>query len=85
MYDLRTGTLQEAWEYSVPRVRDLRSKNLEFLSTCRKCPIINLCLWCPAHAYLEKGAMDTRIEYFCQVAHARAAALGYIVPEKQSP
>jgi radical SAM protein with 4Fe4S-binding SPASM domain len=77
MYDLRTGTLKEAWAHIVPRVRDLRSKNPEFLGTCRKCPLINLCLWCPAHAYLESGAMDTRVEYFCRVAHARAAALGY--------
>ncbi|MCX6688349.1 MAG: radical SAM protein [Methanoregula sp.] len=77
MYDLRTGTLKEAWEHTVPRVRELRSKNPEFLSTCRKCPIINLCLWCPAHAYLESGAMDTHVDYFCRVAHARAAALGY--------
>jgi radical SAM protein with 4Fe4S-binding SPASM domain len=84
MYDLRTGTLQEAWENTVPRVRDLRSKNPEFLNTCRKCPLINLCLWCPAHAYLETGAMDTRVEYFCRVAHARAAALGYIKPDKQN-
>jgi radical SAM protein with 4Fe4S-binding SPASM domain len=76
-YDLRTGTLKEAWEKTVPRVRDIRSKNREFLDTCRKCPLINLCLWCPAHAYLESGAMDTRVDYFCRVAHARAAALGY--------
>ncbi|MDD1701598.1 MAG: radical SAM protein [Methanoregula sp.] len=84
MYDLRTGSLVEAWEHTVPHVRDLRSKNPEFLNTCRKCPIINLCLWCPAHAYLENGAMDTRVEYFCRVAHARAAALGYEETDKQS-
>jgi radical SAM protein with 4Fe4S-binding SPASM domain len=80
MYDLRAGTLKEAWEQTIPRVRNLRSKNPEFLGSCRKCPLINLCLWCPAHAYLESGAMDTRVEYFCQVAHARAAALGYNRP-----
>ncbi len=77
MYDLRTGTLKEAWEQTVPCIRDLRSKSPEFLRTCRKCPIVNLCLWCPAHSYLESGAMDTRVDYFCRVAHARAAALGY--------
>jgi sulfatase maturation enzyme AslB (radical SAM superfamily) len=55
-------------------------KTRNYLSTCRKCPLINLCLWCPAHAYLESGAMDTRVEYFCRVAHARAAALGYTGP-----
>jgi radical SAM protein with 4Fe4S-binding SPASM domain len=76
-YDLRNGTLKEAWEQLVPRVRDMRSRDPAFLETCRTCPIINLCLWCPAHAHLECGAMDRRVDYFCRVAHARAAALGY--------
>jgi sulfatase maturation enzyme AslB (radical SAM superfamily) len=47
------------------------------LETCRVCPIINLCIWCPAHAYLEKGEMDVQVPYFCAVAHAQAEALGY--------
>jgi radical SAM protein with 4Fe4S-binding SPASM domain len=62
-------------EKFVPKVRDIRSDNKEFLKKCRKCPIINLCLWCPAHAYLESGKMDTVVDYFCQVAHARAVSL----------
>ena len=74
-YDLRTGTLREAWEEWVPHVRDLRSANPAFLDKCRRCPLINLCLWCPAHAALEAGAMDEWVEYFCEVAHTRAAAL----------
>ena len=77
LFDLRSWKLKEAWNEYIPKVRDMRSKNPEFLQKCRKCPIINLCLWCPAHAYLEKGAMDAYVEYFCRVAHARAAALGY--------
>jgi radical SAM protein with 4Fe4S-binding SPASM domain len=79
---LRPGALREAWEDWVPRVRDLRGANPEFLEKCRKCGIINLCLWCPAHAALETGNMDDWVEYFCEVAHARAAALG---AEDQSP
>lgn len=74
-YDLRTGTLAEAWNELVPRVRDLRSQKPEFLNTCRKCELVNLCLWCPAHAHLETGAMDGATPYFCAVAHARAAAI----------
>jgi radical SAM protein with 4Fe4S-binding SPASM domain len=74
-YDLRRGTLREAWELVVPRVRDLRSTNKDFIERCRVCPIINLCLWCPAHAALETGSMDDWVDYFCAVAHARAAAL----------
>ena len=77
VYDLHHGTLAEAWGQHIPRVRDLRSSRKEFLERCRVCPIINLCLWCPAHSYLETGEMDTVVDYFCRVAHARAEALGH--------
>jgi radical SAM protein with 4Fe4S-binding SPASM domain len=75
IYDLIKGTLKEAWDEFVPKVREMRSERKEFLETCRKCSIINLCLWCPAHAYLETGEMDVVVDYFCEVAHARAKAL----------
>jgi len=75
VYDLRKGSLRQAWEEWVPGVRDLRGANPDFLEKCRKCGIVNLCLWCPAHAALETGAMDDWVEYFCEVAHARAKAL----------
>jgi radical SAM protein with 4Fe4S-binding SPASM domain len=71
-YDLRKGTLADAWENLVPRVRDLRSKRKEFLESCRKCALVNLCLWCPAHAHLETGMLDGSTPYFCKVAHRRA-------------
>ena len=77
VYDLKSGTLENAWQYFIPKVRDMRTNDQEFLKTCRVCPIINLCLWCPAHADLETGRLDGRVEYFCRVAHARAKALGY--------
>jgi len=72
--------LREAWEELVPRVRLLRSQDPEFLANCRRCRLVNLCLWCPAHAHLETGSgeegrLDAVPEYFCRVAHARAAAL----------
>jgi len=75
IYDLKKGALKEAWEKFVPAVRDMRSDREEFLTKCRVCPIINLCLWCPAHAHLETGKMDNPVERFCNVAHARAEAL----------
>jgi radical SAM additional 4Fe4S-binding domain len=77
IYNLREGSLIDAWQNFIPKIRDMRSEKEEFLNTCRSCPIINLCLWCPAHAYLETGEMDSWVEYFCQVAHERAKALGY--------
>lgn len=75
VYDLRRGTLSEAWRALVPKVRDMRSRRPEYLERCRSCNISNLCLWCPAHAHLETGELDLPVDYFCEVAHARAAAL----------
>jgi len=81
--DLRTTPLRQAWEELVPRVRDMRSQDAQFLESCRKCAIVNLCLWCPAHAWLETGRMDGETPFFCRVAHARAEALqGAIIGEK---
>ncbi len=74
-YDLRKGNLEEAWFTFTPKIRDLRSGNRDFLDHCHQCPLVNLCLWCPANASLESGQLDGRSEYFCQVAHARAAAI----------
>jgi radical SAM protein with 4Fe4S-binding SPASM domain len=73
--NLRQTSVQRAWEIHVPLVRDMRSQRQEFLQSCRKCALVNLCLWCPAHAHLETGEMDGSTPYFCHVAHARAAAL----------
>ncbi len=75
MYDLRKGNLADAWNNFVPRVRELRSNDSIFLEKCRKCPVVNLCLWCPANAHLECGRMDGWSDYFCRVAHARAEAI----------
>jgi radical SAM protein with 4Fe4S-binding SPASM domain len=75
IYDLKQGSLAEAWNSLVPRVRAMTSADPEFLKKCRSCPIINLCLWCPANAHLECGRLDAWCDYFCRVAHARAAAL----------
>jgi len=75
MFDLRTGTIQEAWKAVTSRLLKLRSRKRAFLENCRVCSIIDLCMWCPAHAYLETGLMDEPVPYFCEVAHARAAPL----------
>ena len=78
VYDLRQGTLAEAWNEFTPSVLEMTSTSIDFLEKCRVCSISNLCLWCPAHAYLETGELDDWVEYFCQVAHARARALGLL-------
>jgi radical SAM protein with 4Fe4S-binding SPASM domain len=49
----------------------MSSNRREFLEKCRRCSIVNLCMWCPAHAHLETGQMDMPVDYFCRVAHSR--------------
>ena len=75
LYDLRTGTLADAWGRFVPEALKRETDRTEYLEKCGKCPVVNLCLWCPAHAYLETGELDKPVEAFCQVALARAEAL----------
>jgi radical SAM protein with 4Fe4S-binding SPASM domain len=75
VYDLRKGGLFEAWLDFVPRVRGMTSNRKEFLEKCRTCSLINLCMWCSAHADLETGHMDEPVDYFCRVAHARMKSL----------
>jgi radical SAM protein with 4Fe4S-binding SPASM domain len=76
VYDLRKGNLTDAWQDFVPMVREMRSDKREYLEKCGACPLINLCMWCPAHAHLETGVMDAPVDIFCNTAHARAETLG---------
>ncbi len=78
VYDLKKGSLREAWEDFVPQIRSMRTEDEECKKKCFSCSLINLCMWCPATAYLECGKLDQHIEDFCQIAHARAEALANI-------
>lgn len=82
VYDLTRGTLEDAWKRFVPRVRAMTSGDRGFLEKCRCCPLVNLCLWCPAHAYLEHGRLDAWSDYFCEVAHARAEGIQALQKKK---
>jgi len=75
VYDLRKGTLRQAWEEHVPKVLGLHTSNKRLLDTCNSCPMVNLCVSCPAHAYLETGSMEGETPYFCTAAKARAQNL----------
>jgi len=72
VYDLKRGSLHDAWQVFVPAVRALRSNTRQFLDKCCGCSLINLCMWCPGNAHLETGELDGDADYFCRVAHARA-------------
>jgi sulfatase maturation enzyme AslB (radical SAM superfamily) len=53
----------------------MTSGDREFLEKCAPCRLVNLCLWCPAHAHLESGRIDSWCDYFCRVAHARVESI----------
>lgn len=75
VYDLGKGNLSDAWHAFIPKIRGMSSERREYLGKCMVCPLLNLCLWCPANAHLETGNLDVPVDYFCQVAHSRAAAI----------
>ena len=83
VYNLRENgaSLTDALRKFVPHVREMRSDSKYFLDRCKVCPIINLCMWCPANAYLETGELDGMVEYFCEVAHARKNVLKSLTKE----
>ncbi len=74
LFDLKKGSLTEAWTSFTPAVLAVESNRKEYLERCARCPLINLCLWCPAHAYLETGELDRPIDKYCQIAKKRAQA-----------
>ena len=73
-FNLRAGSLAEA-KGMVDRIRGIRTDRETYLERCGSCPIIDLCLWCPAHADLETGQPDEWVELFCRAAHSRVQAL----------
>jgi radical SAM protein with 4Fe4S-binding SPASM domain len=72
LYDLRKGGLVRALREFVPAARKRTSRKRAFRENCGTCALLNLCLWCPAHAYLECGELDRPVDTFCAVARARA-------------
>lgn len=69
--DLRKISLEKAWREFVPKVRKLSAITPSYLQTCGGCDIINACMWCPAHAFLETGSLEAHVPYFCEIAKER--------------
>jgi len=71
IYDLKKGTLKQAWEEFAPEILNLASCEKSYHETCGKCKIRNICMWCPASADLETGHLDAHVKYFCNIAQQR--------------
>lgn len=64
------GGLEPMWTDLARRVRGLRSTE-EWAEECALCPSRLWCASCPAHAYLETGRLEARVECFCETARLR--------------
>jgi radical SAM protein with 4Fe4S-binding SPASM domain len=78
VYDLKEGTLRESLMEFFPKLRDMKANNPDYLDRCGCCFLHGLCEQCPGKSWMEHGTLDTPVEYFCQVAHARALDLGLL-------
>jgi radical SAM protein with 4Fe4S-binding SPASM domain len=78
VYDLRKGSLKDAMKNFFPKVRQMKSKNPQYLARCGNCFLNGFCEQCPAKSWMEHGTLDTPVEYFCELAHAQAEYLGLL-------
>jgi hypothetical protein len=72
-YDLRQGTLEEAWEDFIPSLADKIKGDSEYLSGCACCELRKDCRWCDVYGYLEHRRHGAKVEYLCEVARENRA------------
>ena len=77
-YDIRAGSVREGWDKFLLNVRQRQPRQI---SKCTDCKIKSVCGMCPANGELESGDPESPVEFLCEVAHLRAMALGFEVPE----
>ena len=77
-YSIREGSFREGWEGPL---REIRNQPRTRPTICDRCQIQSLCSMCPANGELENGDPESPVSFLCQVAHLRAYAFGYEVPE----
>jgi len=76
-YDLRQGSFADGWNHFLSKTR---TKPATRHTKCTNCQIRQLCSTCAATSELEHGDAETPVEYFCEVAHLRALAVGHTPP-----
>jgi len=76
-FSVRECETKEIWQKALLQVR---SRKRTRITKCSQCRIQSLCGMCPANGELENGDKESPVEFLCQLAHLRAAALGLEVP-----
>ena len=73
-FSLRKMTFRQIWdEMFPPAYSRMRSPNHQ----CNSCNLVSLCGKCPAWSQSEKGDLEARIEWSCEMGHRRAQKLGH--------
>lgn len=72
-WDLRQRSFQEGWERFL---FNLSQKKITRQTKCVNCEIKAMCGMCPSNGELENEDPEEPADFFCQVAHLRAKALG---------
>ncbi len=76
-FEIRGREIRQVWEDSLLK---LRNRKRTRVTKCVECRIQSLCGMCPANGEMENGDRESPVEFLCQVAHLRAAAVGAEVP-----
>jgi radical SAM protein with 4Fe4S-binding SPASM domain len=76
-FDVRQAGLKSTWEHSL---HEVRTRKRTRMTKCVECRIRSLCGMCPANGEMENGDKESPVEFLCNVAHLRAAAIGVEVP-----
>jgi radical SAM protein with 4Fe4S-binding SPASM domain len=77
-YDIRGGSVKQGWDHFLLKVRRRERKQI---TKCAECRLHSVCSMCPANGELENGEAESPVDFLCEVAHLRAMALGFEVPE----
>ncbi|MFA5114472.1 MAG: radical SAM protein [Candidatus Omnitrophota bacterium] len=80
VYDLKGGSLKDALENFFPRLREAKAMKSDYLNRCAECFLKDLCEQCPGVSWMEHGVLDRPVEYFCNIAHTQARAIGLLNP-----
>ncbi len=73
-FSLREMSFGQIWNEMFPPVYN-RMRRADH--GCNSCNFVSLCGKCPAWSQMEKGDLEARVEYSCEVGHRRAHKLGY--------
>ncbi len=72
-YDLRRGTVEDAWENFIPSLAGLVRGGEEYLRNCGSCTKRRDCRWCAVYAFLERRDYSAPIPYLCEIAEEAGA------------